>query len=100
MKQILLATTALVFTGQALAAERPYSWTGCYIGGHIGQGRTNTRFSERDDSAINGTGDQYFAPVGTSIGVGDTGIVGGVQLSQGLVFHGRHQMGGGGVGKE
>jgi outer membrane immunogenic protein len=77
MKHILLATTALVFAGQALAAERPYSWTGCYIGGHIGQGRTNTRISEPDETAF--AGSQYFAPVGSSIGVRDTGTLGGIQ---------------------
>jgi outer membrane immunogenic protein len=77
MKHFLLATTALVLAGQAQAAERPYSWTGCYIGGHIGQGRTNTRISEPDDTAVNGV--QYFAPTGTAIGVRDTGTVGGIQ---------------------
>lgn len=77
MRPILLATTALVFASQAVAAERPYSWTGCYIGGHIGQGRTSTRFTEGDDTVVNGS--QYFAPIGTPVRVGDTGGLGGVQ---------------------
>src|SRR5579884_2708446 len=64
MKRILLATTALATTalavsGGAYAADlapvrmplkappvvaRPFSWTGCYIGGHLGGGWSHANF--------------------------------------------------------
>src|SRR5204863_514278 len=62
MKKLLLASTALVaLGGQALAADLPvgmpvkapiaapipvFSWTGCYVGGHVGVGWGRKDFSE------------------------------------------------------
>ncbi|KYH03641.1 hypothetical protein SE91_32200 [Bradyrhizobium sp. DOA1] len=96
MKRLLLATSALIVAGSAQAADlgaRPYtkapiaaavpfSWTGCYVGGHVGGGASRTGFT---DPGI-GTG-ALISPAmtignvpGDRIGVnGDVGIVGGVQ---------------------
>ena len=61
MKKLLLASSTLVFAGSALAADLPasipakaapvvapiaYSWTGCYLGGHVGAGWSRTGYSE------------------------------------------------------
>jgi outer membrane immunogenic protein len=72
MKKLLLATSALAFAGQAFAADLPvrmpvkapvvavpYSWTGCYVGGHIGAGWDRTRFSDPDGNTIADTGDSF-----------------------------------------
>lgn len=75
MKRLLLATTALVFAGQAHAAGVAYSWTGCSIGGHVGIGHSKTDISEPTETFF-----QFFAPAGQSIGVSDTGVLGGVQV--------------------
>jgi outer membrane immunogenic protein len=95
MKRLLLASSAIVFAGSASAADLParmpvkapvvaaYSWTGCYVGGHVGVGWNRTNFSDP------GIGPFPFpvttlGPVGvpgTSIGVnGDPGVVGGAQV--------------------
>ncbi|MEA2919003.1 MAG: outer rane immunogenic protein [Bradyrhizobium sp.] len=58
MKKLLLASSALVFAGSAVAADLqprmsvkapvvaavPYSWSGCYVGGHAGYGWGTTDF--------------------------------------------------------
>jgi outer membrane immunogenic protein len=91
MKQLLLASTALTLGGQALAADLParmpvkapvaavshYSWTGCYVGGHIGAGWGRTDISEPTEPL----GFQFFAPANSPIGV-DTGagVLGGAQV--------------------
>jgi outer membrane immunogenic protein len=81
MKKILLATTALVIAAPAFAAERPHSWSGCYVGGHFGVGRGKTTFSEPTEP-----GSQHFAQVGELIGVADTSALGGVQGGCDLQF--------------
>ncbi|WP_314953929.1 outer membrane protein [Bradyrhizobium cosmicum] len=95
MKRLFLATSALIVAGSAQAADlgaRPYtkapvvaavpfSWTGCYVGGHVGGGWSRTGFT---DPAI-ATGVPGFpvtttgALPGDRIGVNGDGVVGGVQ---------------------
>ena len=65
MKKLLLATSVLVIAGSAQAADlaaRPYTkapiapvpftWTGCYIGGHVGAGWSRTDFTDPAISTI------------------------------------------------
>jgi outer membrane immunogenic protein len=76
MKRLLLATTALALGGQALAAgvpakrpvmaPAPFSWTGCYVGGHAGAGWSRNEFSD-PGHLIGGAPAQNFAPPGGSI---------------------------------
>ena len=85
MKKLLLASTALVLGGQAFAADLPvkapriaapvaYSWSSCYVGGHVGVGRNRTLFTEVDGFADT-------IPVGASFGInGRAGALGGVQV--------------------
>ena len=85
MKRLLLASTALVFGGQAFAADLPikapriaapvaYSWSSCYVGGHVGVGRNRASFTEVDGFA-------NTIPVGASFGInGRGGALGGVQV--------------------
>jgi outer membrane immunogenic protein len=77
MKRLLLASAAVLVAGQVQAAEPRYSWTGCYVGGHVGGARNNVRFSEPDETAIFGA--QYFAPIGSAISVKQSGGLGGIQ---------------------
>src|ERR1700694_705256 len=99
MKKFLLASSALVVCGQVFAADLParmpvkapvvaavpYSWTGCYVGGHVGAGWDRTNFSDPGTVAAPSFGvtpsrQQNIAPLGTSIGVnGGAGVLGGVQ---------------------
>lgn len=96
MKQLLLATSALIVAGSAhaadlgarpytkapMAAPVPFSWTGCYVGGHVGGGAHRTSFTETGVSTgFPGGGISTIAPLpGDSIGLnGDVGVVGGVQ---------------------
>jgi outer membrane immunogenic protein len=91
MKSVLLASTALVVATRAMAADlpprmpvkaapvvvaRPYSWTGCYVGGHIGADWGRTSISEPNEPFL-----QYFAPANTPTPV-DSGsdFLGGVQV--------------------
>src|SRR4029079_8890782 len=69
MKRVLLASTALVFVGHTASAASPprFSWTGCYIGGHVGFGWSQTDIAEPLEPQF-----QYFAPAGSAVGV-DTG---------------------------
>jgi outer membrane immunogenic protein len=95
MKHLLLATTALVVAASAstasaadLRARMPVkaapvvagtSWTGCYLGGHVGVGWSRTSFY---DPALGpfGASTLGFDP-GTTIGVNsDPGVVGGAQI--------------------
>jgi outer membrane immunogenic protein len=81
MKIFFLTTTALVIAGPALAAEPQYSWSGCYIGGHFGAGRDKTTYSEPTEPGF-----QFFAPADASMGIADTGALGGVQAGCDLQF--------------
>jgi outer membrane immunogenic protein len=99
MKRILLATTALATTalavsGGAYAADlapvrmplkappvvaRPFSWTGCYIGGHLGGGWSHANFVDPNDPF--GVGLGWFAPTGSGVGIDQgAGILGGGQF--------------------
>ncbi len=87
MKRLLLASTALMFAGSALAADLPagvpvkapivapipyFSWTGCYVGGHVGYGWGRKSFS--DPNGFN------FAPPGVTIDDDTRGFLGGGQV--------------------
>jgi len=92
LKALLLAGTAAFLGGSALAADlparmpvkapavaaAPYSWTGCYIGGHAGAGWGRTAISDP-----NATGSP-FGPItrtpDATIGMHDTGAVVGGQV--------------------
>lgn len=95
MKHLLLVTSALVIAGSAQAADlgaRPYtkapmmaavpfSWTGCYLGGHVGGGWSKTDYT---DPGIT-TGGPLAGLTTTGGAIGDTirvdgsGVIGGVQ---------------------
>ena len=90
MKKLMLATTALIVAGPGLAADLParmpykappppavayFSWTGCYIGGHVGGGWGHKSF---DDEVV------FHRALGTVInhangGVDYSGWLGGGQ---------------------
>ncbi|HEY6025093.1 MAG TPA: outer membrane beta-barrel protein [Pseudolabrys sp.] len=88
MKKLLLASSALMMSGSVFAADLPgrmpvrapiaapvpFSWTGCYVGGHIGAGWGRTEYSEP------GFGD--IAPLGGgSIDLDhQASVVGGAQV--------------------
>jgi outer membrane immunogenic protein len=84
MRSLLLAGTALALTGQAFAADMPlkapprpvaaaFSWTGCYVGGHVGAGWARADIS--DPSGVN------IAPIGSSVRVDSgPGFLGGGQV--------------------
>lgn len=94
MKRFLLATTVLALSGPAFAADlpvarlpvkapplvaRPFSWTGCYVGGHLGAGWGHSDVSD-PNSALFGSL-SFFAPGGTSVGVDqDPAFLGGGQV--------------------
>jgi outer membrane immunogenic protein len=91
MKKLLLASTALVIGGPVFAADMPvkappvaapaaYSWSACYVGGHIGAGWSHAEFSD-PGFTVPGFGTlQNFAPAGSTIDVnGHAGALGGVQ---------------------
>jgi outer membrane immunogenic protein len=99
MKRILLATTALVLSSPVFAADlspapmpvkapaiaaRPFSWTGCYIGGHLGGDWGSTNFIDPNNLfnvAFPGSGLGLFAPTGTGVGIDQgAGFVGGGQI--------------------
>ncbi|HLX14688.1 MAG TPA: hypothetical protein VKS24_05720 [Bradyrhizobium sp.] len=94
MKNLLLISSSLVFAGPALAADLParmpvkappvvaavpYTWTGCYGGGHIGAGWDRTSFTDNGNLIPFFGLTQFIAPAGDSIGVnGGASILGGV----------------------
>jgi len=99
MKKLLLASTALIVGGQAFAADIPakapriaaaappaFSWTGCYLGAHVGAGKSRTEFSDPGTTAVPLFGggpslQQNIAPLGSSISVtGSVGYLGGGQV--------------------
>jgi outer membrane immunogenic protein len=79
-----LAGSALVFSGQVFAAEvhehmPVHSWTGCYVGGHVGAGWDHTKFYD-PGTQIGGILQQNIAPPGSSIDLGGgASAIGGVQ---------------------
>lgn len=86
MKRLLLASTVLAVGGQlfvspALAAPpRPavpgFSWTGCYIGAHVGAGWNRNSISQPFNPAI-----QTITPVGSSVDVNSgADFLGGAQI--------------------
>jgi outer membrane immunogenic protein len=99
MRKLLLASSALVFAGPAFAADLParmpvkaapvvaavpFTWTGCYVGGHVGAGWDRTGFSDPGNLSPGFLGppsiQQSLFPVGATIGVNSpAGVVGGVQ---------------------
>ncbi len=105
MRKLLLASSALVFAGSAFAADLParlptkappvvaavpYTWTGCYVGGHVGAGWDRTKFTDQSPG-------QLLAPPGASIGVNsDAGVLGGVQAGCDYQFAGNWVIGFGG----
>jgi outer membrane immunogenic protein len=87
MRTLFLASTALITGSAAFAADlparmpvkapvavaAPYSWTGCYVGGHIGAGWAHTNFSDALGNRI--------APVGSEVQVdSDASFLGGGQV--------------------
>jgi outer membrane immunogenic protein len=96
MKKLLLASSALLFCGPVVAADLParmsvkapvvaavpYSWTGCYVGGHVGAGWDRTSFADPSNPSPTNPGliFQTIAPLGSSVGVnGGAGVLGGAQ---------------------
>jgi outer membrane immunogenic protein len=96
MKRLLLITSSLVLVGSAQAADMaarpytkapvaaaiPFSWTSCYVGGHVGGGWSKTNFTDPGIASgspgfpITTTG----AIPGDQIRVdGNAGVIGGVQ---------------------
>ncbi|WFU24770.1 outer membrane beta-barrel protein [Bradyrhizobium sp. CB1717] len=96
MKRLLLATSALIVAGSAqgadlgarpytkapVAAAVPFSWTGCYVGGHVGGGASRTGFTDPGISTLApGVVMTTGLVPGDRIGVnGDVGAVGGAQV--------------------
>lgn len=82
LKKLLLASSALVIGlgGQASAGPPPiYTWTGFYVGGHVGAGWDQTTFSD-PGAVIPPFGQvQSIAPLGSSIDINASGFLGGVQ---------------------
>lgn len=88
MKKFLLSTAAVLgIVGTASAAELPvrapivapvplFSWTGCYIGGHVGygKGQTSHNFQFDDVTTEFNTAEQFFTN-----NFENAGAVGGVQ---------------------
>lgn len=78
VSKLLLVSTALMIGCPALAAEPraaavPFTWTSCYVGGHVGAAWGRTDISDP-------TG-QNIAPVGDVIRVNDEpGVLGGGQV--------------------
>jgi outer membrane immunogenic protein len=98
MKRILLATTALALSTWALSAPafaadlaparmplkappavaRPFSWTGCYVGGHLGGAWGHSDFADPNSVLPEGG---FFGPTGTPIGIDQgAGFLGGGQV--------------------
>ena len=116
MRKLLLASSALVFAGPAFAADLParmpvkaapvvaavpFTWTGCYVGGHVGAGWDRTVFSDPGNLSPGLLGppsiQQSLAPVGATVGVNSpAGVVGGVQAGCDYQFAGNWVVGVGG----
>jgi outer membrane immunogenic protein len=86
MKKLFLATSAIAFAGSASAADMParmamkapvvaaipFTWSGCYVGGHAGYGWGRENFNDP-------TGNFTAAP-GGNLGVRSEGAIVGGQL--------------------
>jgi hypothetical protein len=82
MKRILGGiVVGAALSASALAADQPtktpavnpvYSWTGCYLGGHVGGGWGRTDFSDPDR--------EFVTTPGKAIRVGTNGVLGGGQV--------------------
>jgi outer membrane immunogenic protein len=91
-----LGTTALGFATMASAADIgpghraapaaptavPYSWTGCYLGGHVGGGWNDTRWVNRVNTTLWGD-----FPPGQSIDTDASGVAGGGQFGCNYQFN-------------
>jgi outer membrane immunogenic protein len=93
MKKLLLASTAILCSGAAMASDlpprvsskaamayaaapAPFSWTGCYAGAHAGAGWSRTKYSDPT-----GIGLVSILPAGGEVGINSgAGFVGGGQL--------------------
>ena len=86
MNRILLASAVALLSGTAFAADMgtrvartalpapaPYrSWTGCYVGAHVGAGWSRTTFTDANGTVI---------PAGSDIRAnGGANVVGGAQI--------------------
>lgn len=85
---LLMAATALTFTASAEAADLParmatkapvavapiFSWTGLYVGGHVGGAGVS------EDGALIAAPPPLLFPLGTVIGSSGSGIIGGAQI--------------------
>jgi outer membrane immunogenic protein len=104
MKKLLFASSTLLCAGSAFAADLPprmsvkapvvapvaYSWTGCYLGGHVGAGWSRTDFSEPGVPGFV----PVVAPPGNSVRIdGDAGVLGGVQAGCDYQFAGNWVVG-------
>jgi outer membrane immunogenic protein len=92
MKAVLLAGTAAFLSGSAFAADlparmpvkakiaaAPYSWTGCYVGGHAGVGWGHSSISDPNAGAP-GFGFSITPTPGDTIGMNGVGAVVGGQV--------------------
>jgi outer membrane immunogenic protein len=72
-----------------------YSWTGCYLGGHVGAGWSRTGWSEPNAAAAGSI--PVLGPAGSAINVnGDAKVLGGVQAGCDYQFAGNWVIGIGG----
>jgi outer membrane immunogenic protein len=92
MKVLLLASTAVMLSGTAFAADlparmpvkapivtaAPYSWTGCYVGAHAGAGWGRTVIS--DPNATGATVGHIAPTPSDTIDIHGTGAVAGAQI--------------------
>lgn len=81
-----------------VVAAVPYSWTGCYVGGHVGAGWDRSSFSDPGYVGLpllgGPGGTQNIAPLGGSIGVNSqAGALGGVQAGCDYQFANRWVIG-------
>jgi outer membrane immunogenic protein len=88
MKQLLLATTAVIIGGQAFAADMrlpvkappapppAYSWTGCSVGVHLGAGWGRSSFSDPNAPLTT----QFATPGGVVDDLERTSVLGGAQV--------------------
>jgi outer membrane immunogenic protein len=84
MNKLLLGTAmSLILVGGASAADLPiytkappaWSWTGCYIGGHVGYGWGRESFTDNNNAAL-----LRFAGTGNSVVDNTRGPLGGGQV--------------------
>ena len=108
MKRLLLASTALAIAAPAMAADLrmpvkaapmapvpapAFSWTGCYVGGHIGAGWGRATLS---DPNAKGTFPILNPPGGTIDDLEKTNVLGGAQVGCDYQFDPHWVIGAGG----